>query len=305
VVFDAGRGAFKVKDFENAAVHFENADRDAPSPEALQSAMRARKEAGQVARAATLGAWGMARHPNDKTFNDYAKQLLADADKTLHRVNIACQPECTVVVDNKVMPFPEGASATVYLEPGPHAVVATWSNNRHRNSDVNAVPGGNSKLAFNASSPEKSASTDTPSGSHEPGTGTEPAADRGGEDDKKGGGLPPMVFYIGLATTAVLGGVTTWSGIDTLNNPGTDTVQNCVPRDSPHCQDLLAQGKANETRTNVLIGVTSVVAVTTGVIALFFTNWGGDTPQTSKKESRIMPVVGVSNGVTIGAVGRF
>ena len=302
--FDAGRRAFKVKDFENAAVHFENADRDAPSPQALESAMRARKEAGQLARAATLGAWGMARHPNDKTFNDYAKQLLADADKTLHRVSIGCQPDCTVVVDNKVMPFPESASATVYLEPGAHAVVATWSNNRHRNSDVNAVPGGNSKLVFNAASPDKGAGTDTPSGSHDPGTGNaEPQADRGADDDKKGG-LPPLVFYIGLATTAVLGGVTTWSGIHTLNNPGKDRIDQCV---APQCDKtpLVEEGLANQTRTNVLLGVTGVVAVTTGVVALFFTNWGGDTAQPEKKESRIMPVVGVSNGVTIGAVGRF
>jgi hypothetical protein len=303
--FDAGRRAFKVKDFENAAVHFENADRDAPSPEALQSAMRARKEAGQVARAATLGAWGVARHPNDKTFNDYAKPVLADADKTLHKVSIQCQPDCTVVVDNKVMPFPESASATVYLDPGAHAIVATWSNNRHRNADVAAVAGGNSKLVFNAASPDKNASPDTPSGSHDPNaSGTEPQVDRGAEDDKKGG-LPPMVFYIGLATTAVLGGVTTWSGIDTLNNPGQENIDTC--RASPPCdwQKMNDEGLAHQTRTNVLLGVTGVVAVTTGVIALFFTNWGGDAPPTEKKDARIVPVVGVSNGVTIGAVGRF
>jgi hypothetical protein len=307
--FDAGRRAFKVKDFENAAVHFENADRDAPSPEALQSAMRARKEAGQVARAATLGAWGVARHPNDKTFNDYAKPLLADADKTLHKVSIGCQPDCTVVVDNKVMPFPESANATVYLDPGPHAIVATWSNNRHRNADVAAVAGGNSKLVFNAASPDKSASPDTPSGSHDTNaSGTEPQGDRGADDDKKGG-LPPMAFYIGLATTAVLGGVTTWSGIDTLNNPGTAKIDECKAQAmagvSCDWQALQQEGLAHQTRTNVLLGVTSVVAVTTGVIALFFTNWGGDTPQAEKKDARIMPVVGVSNGVTIGAVGRF
>jgi hypothetical protein len=305
--FDAGRRAFKVKDFESAAVHFENADRDAPAPAALQSAMRARKEAGQVARAATLGAWGMVRYPNDKSFTDYAVQVLGEADKTLHKVSIGCQPDCTVVVDNKVMPFPESASATVYLDPGPHTVVAGWSNNRHRNSDVNAVPGGNSKLAFNAASADKAPSADTPSGSHDPTPGTEPAADRPADDDKKGG-LPPIVTYIGFAATAVAGGILTWSGVDTLNNPGPDHVkQVCQEKgqQSTDCTSLLDEGKGKETRTNVLIGVTSVVAVTTGVIALFFTNWGGDTPQSEKKDARIMPVVGVTNGVTIGAVGRF
>src|SRR5689334_21944357 len=246
--FDAGRRAFKVKDFENSAVHFENADRDAPSPEALQSAMRARKEAGQMARAATLGAWGTVRYPSDKTFGDYARQVLTEADKTLHRAAISCQPDCTVIVDNKVMPFPESASSTVYLDPGPHSIVAGWPNNRHRNSDVNAVPGGNSKLVFNAASADKT--PDTTAGPHENGTtGTEPQVDRGPEGEKKGG-LPPLVFYVGLATTVVLGGVTTWSGIDTLNNPGTDAVDRCVAeKGAGQCQDLFDLGKAHETRT--------------------------------------------------------
>jgi hypothetical protein len=298
--FDAGRRAFKVKDFENAAVHFENADRDAPSPEALQSAMRARKEAGQPARAATLGAWGGSRYPNDKSFNDYAKQVLADADKTLHRVAISCQPDCSVIVDNKVMPFPESASVTVYLEPGPHAIVAGWPNNRHRNADVNAVPAGTSKLVFNAADKP----TDTPSGQHDPASGTaEPQADHGPEPDKKSG-LPPTVFWVGLAATGVLTGVTIWSGVDALNNPGTDAVKNCNPAQTD-CQALLDQGIAHEKRTNVLIGVTTVVGVTTGIIALFFTNWGDDTSQSDKKDARILPVVGLSDGVTLGAVGRF
>jgi hypothetical protein len=302
--FDAGRRAFKVKDFENSAVHFENADRDAPSPEALQSAMRARKEGGQMARAATLGAWGMTRYPNDKTFGDYARQVLTEADKTLHRVAISCQPDCNVVVDNKVMPFPESASSTVYLDPGPHAIVAGWSNNRHRNSDINAVPGGTSKLVFNAASVDKAAG-DTPSGSHDPAaTNGDTQTDRAPESDKKGG-LPPMVFFIGLAATAVLGGVTTWSGIHTLNNPGTDAIDACKARPGCDTGPLIAEGVANENRTNVLLGVTGVVGVTTGVIALFFTNWGDDSAPAEKKEARITPVVGVSNGVTIGAVGRF
>src|SRR6185503_5462129 len=87
--FDAGRRAFKVKDFENSAVHFENADRDAPSPEALQSAMRARKEAGQMARAATLAALALSRYPNDKAVVDFAKQVLGESERLLYRLTVA------------------------------------------------------------------------------------------------------------------------------------------------------------------------------------------------------------------------
>jgi hypothetical protein len=303
--FDAGRRAFKVKDFENSAVHFENADRDAPSPEALQSAMRARKEAGQMARAATLGAWGLARYPADKVFADAAHPVLAEADKTLHKAAISCQPDCTVVVDNKVMPFPEGANAVVYLDPGPHAVAVGWPNNRHRNSDIVAVPGGTSKLVFNSASSDKSNGDTPPLSPDEGPISSDQQADRGPEPDKKGG-LPPAVTYVGIAATVVLGGITTWSGIDTLNNPGADTVKTCQQtKPKEECEPLLAQGRAHETRTNVLLAVTGVVAVTTGVMALFFTNWGDDTAPGDKKDARILPLIGVSDGVTIGAVGRF
>src|ERR1051325_5385040 len=79
--FDSGRRAFKIKDFENSAIHFENADRDAPSPEALQSAIRARKEAGHTARASTLAALALSRYPNDKNFGDYARQVLSESER--------------------------------------------------------------------------------------------------------------------------------------------------------------------------------------------------------------------------------
>src|SRR5690606_18817230 len=38
------------------------------------------------------------------------------------------------------------------------------------------------------------------------------------------GGANTTVFWVGVATTGILAGVSTWSGIDTLQHPGTDTV---------------------------------------------------------------------------------
>ncbi|HKQ69020.1 MAG TPA: hypothetical protein VJT73_06765, partial [Polyangiaceae bacterium] len=172
--FDAGRRAYKLRDFENSAIHFENADRDAPSPEALQSAIRGRKEAGQAARAATLSALGLARYPNDKSFGEYARQVLAESERGLHKVSIGCSPECTLIVDNKVMPFGETSNAVVYVEPGAHAVVAGWSNNRHKNADVAAVAAGTSKIAFTAPAIEKTPAPEPPP-APEPATPRDPA----------------------------------------------------------------------------------------------------------------------------------
>src|SRR5450432_2394137 len=54
--YDAGGGAFMENKYEEAAIHFENAFHDAPRAEALRNAIRARKDAKQFARAATLAA---------------------------------------------------------------------------------------------------------------------------------------------------------------------------------------------------------------------------------------------------------
>jgi hypothetical protein len=304
--FDAGRRAFKLKDYENSAVHFENADRDAPSPEALQSAIRGRKEAGQVSRALTLCAWGLVRYPNDKAFSEYAKQLIGESERSLYKLTVNCSPDCTVIVDSKVLPFGETASGVVYLDPGQHQLQAGWSYNRHKNADVNAVAAQAGKLSFEAPPVEKMQAEAAADGETKP-AGSSGEGDRGVEKEKKGG-LPPAVFFAGLGVTAVLGGVTIWSGLDTVKNPGEQRVRDeCkppaydgVPEECP----TYKTGLAHQLRTNILIGATGVVGATTVVLAVL-TKWGGEPSKAEKKEAFIMPVVGVQDGVSIGAVGRF
>jgi hypothetical protein len=309
--FDAGRRAFKLKDYEGSATHFENADRDAPSPEALQSAIRGRKEANQVGRALTLSAWGLGRYPTDKAFGEYAKQIISESERSLYKLTVNCQPDCSVIVDNKVLPFGETASGIVYLDPGQHQLQAGWSYNRHKNADVNAVAAQAGKLTFEAPPVEKMRSDPGESATPSTGSGTE--GDQGVEKEKKGG-LPPAVFFAGLGVTAVLGGVTIWSGLDTQKNPGKENIPMLCANysntpgpsilgPSEDCPDY-KKGLANQLRTNILIGATSVVGATTIVLAVL-TKWGGDPAKPEKKEAFIMPVVGVQDGVSIGAVGRF
>jgi hypothetical protein len=307
--FDSGRRYYKIRDFENAAIHFENADRDAPSPEALQSAVRARKEAGHTARAATLAALALSRYPSEKGLSDYARQVLSESERLLYRVATVCSPDCTVIVDNKVMPFPESANAVVYLDPGPHTVVAGWSNNRNKKIDVSAVAGSGTKLSFVAPALEKSAGPQDPASPPRDIDATLPPleADTNQEKTKKSG-LPPVVFFVGAGLTAVVGGVTIWSGVDTLSNPGTAKVSADCDGKYTNISDCPTYqlGLDHERRTNILIAATSVVGVTTAVIGLFFTNWGGDdSAKPDKKDAFIQPVVGFQDGVNVGAVGRF
>jgi hypothetical protein len=305
--FDSGRRAFKIKDFENSAAHFENADRDAPSPEALQSAIRARKEAGHTSRAATLAALALSRYPADKAVGDYARQILSESERLLYRLAVTCAPECAIVVDNKLMPFPETSNAVIYLDAGAHVVAATWPNNRHKNADVAAIAGSGAKLSFTAPTEKVTAVSDAAAAS----PATDPAipqaeADPGAQEQPKSG-LPPAVFFVGVGATAILGGVTIWSGIDTTNNPGTQRVTaECKGFSNIADCPTYQLGLDHERRTNILIAATSVVGVTTAVIGLVFTRWGGDEPaKPDKKDALIVPTLGIRDGVNIGVVGRF
>ena len=84
--------------------------------------------------------------------------------------------------------------------------------------------------------------------------------------------LPPIVFFVGAGLTVAAGGLTIWSGIDTVNNPGADAVRKqCAGQDAscPASRD----GRSAQLRTNVLIGATAGLGVLSGVAGLFFTEW--------------------------------
>jgi hypothetical protein len=71
---------------------------------------------------------------------------------------------------------------------------------------------------------------------------------------------------IGGAVTAAAGGFAIVSGLDTISK------RQAFPDD--RTQDRLDAAFASQTRTNVLIGTTIGLGVVTGVLALFFTDWG-------------------------------
>jgi hypothetical protein len=249
----------------------------------------------------------LSRYPADKAVGDYARQILSESERLLYRLAVTCAPECAIVVDNKLMPFPETLNAVIYLDAGAHVVAATWPNNRHKNADVAAIAGSGARLSFTAPMEKVAAVTDAAA----PPSTTDPAtpqaeADPGAQEQPKSG-LPPAVFFTGVGATAILGGVTIWSGIDTTNNPGTQRVTaECKGFSNIADCPTYQLGLDHERRTNILIAATSVVGVTTAVIGLVFTRWGGDEPaKQDKKDAFIVPTLGIRDGVNIGVVGRF
>ncbi|MCA9597624.1 MAG: hypothetical protein KC776_30135 [Myxococcales bacterium] len=301
--FDQGKRSFRDKEWVAAAEHFEAADRHAPSAVVLELAMRAREKAGQLDRAAVLAALILDLYPKETDKAKAAGKILDRADKQLQRVRVRCDQPCDLVVGTKLVHGQASSARTLFLEPGEHTVRAGWSGGRSQSEKLTAKKGGKSELSFTAPAepenpPTVAPETPTPT-SPTPTTAPAPPT-HDTPPPEPGSGMSPAVFFVGAGLTAVAGGVTIWSGIDTQNNPGKDKVrEDCagLGTDCPTYQD----GLDKQRRTNVLIGVTAGLGVVTGVIGAFFTDWsGGDSAP--KKSAAVEPWVGVG---AVGARGRF
>lgn len=269
--YDAGRRAFIEKKFSEAATHFENAYHDAPRAEALRNAIRARREAKQYARAATLAALAQDVYPSDETTMVVVRDTLAEAAPKLHRLIVQCQPACGIVVDGRAITQDDAPKTTLFLEPGVHAVVVSFGEAGARQERVTAKAGGHQELEL---VPPPPAPPPAEPEVQEPIRPAPTAADAGPRRTKPFG---PAVFIVGAGLTAVGAALTTVSGIDTLNSPGQDRVRAECAGQGEACS-LYQEGRDAQLRTNVLLGVTAGVAVITAAVGLFLTDWKPGAP---------------------------
>jgi hypothetical protein len=140
--YDAGRRAFVDKDYDGAAAHFENAFHDAPSAEALRNAIRARRRAGQLARAATLAELASLRYPKDAPTGIVVRETLAESANKLHKVTLTCSPECGVAADGRAVTLVDATQTVFFFEPGTHDLSVSWSNDRTKVQKFVARAGG-------------------------------------------------------------------------------------------------------------------------------------------------------------------
>ncbi|MEO8797986.1 MAG: hypothetical protein ABI551_08890, partial [Polyangiaceae bacterium] len=149
--YDAGRRAFMDKKFEEAAVHFENAFHDAPRAEALRNAIRARTDAKQPARAATLAALGERLYPDDTTTMVVVHDTLGSTANKLQRVTLSCTPKCGVATDGRVVSLDDVSKFVFFVEPGPHDIVVSWAGDKTKEQKLVGVAGG--RVEWNLEAP--------------------------------------------------------------------------------------------------------------------------------------------------------
>lgn len=306
--FDLGVQSFKGKQFDEAAQHFEVADEAVPGAKTLRLAIRARSEAGQGSRAATLAAQALDRYPDDAETTKLAKETIAKFEPQLHKLQVSCASPCLLAIGTRAM---HGASTTrwvVYVDPGKTSIHASFFGNATaKPQSIDAKAGGKSELRFEPTEPPKPVVTATPTATLAPTSTNEvppdmtgaPTGTGPGGDAPKPKGIHPAFFITGLVLTAGAGGVLAWSGVDTLQNPGVDAVKKACAGKGTDCPEYQL-GLQNQLRTNVLIGATAGVGAATVLLAIF-TRWSGKPATTTVQPTAVI----TDRGAVLGIQGAL
>jgi len=299
--FDLGRQSYKDGRYAEAAEQFERADSNAPSSTALELAIRSRDKAGDLDRAGTLGALALSLYPDDENIAKIAPDVVSRAGAAAFELTVTCAEPCEIADGQQIVHGNAARQRTLFLSPGTHSLRAGYAGGKTESKSVDAVAGGSGSLDFGG--PKVEAETPAEAPPPEPKEEPPPPA----EEEPKSKGLPPTVVWIGAGATAVAGGVTIWSGLDTVNNPGADKVKAECPKADTSCA-LYKEGRSKQARTNILLGVTGGLAVATGVIAAIAVDWGPPSlpgVDSARHKSRVRPYFSWQNGPSIGARGSF
>jgi hypothetical protein len=86
--------------------------------------------------------------------------------------------------------------------------------------------------------------------------------------------VPAAWFYAGLGATAVVTGVTVWSGIDT-KNAFSDYERDLPKLSQSEADERVSDGHGRELRTNLLLAGSIACAAGSAVLGIWFVDFGG------------------------------
>jgi len=281
--FSDGQSAQLDGNYERAAQSFELAYNIAPSREALRSAVRARQLSNQLPRAATLAQLLATRYGDDPVSAKLAAEVISEAKIKLARIAVTCTPPCTLAIGGRAISLTAAATHVVFATPGRQALEATFDGDRSVTREIAVRAGDDITLPIDQPPAPRPVVVKPPPPPPRPAP-AQPHNDRHG--------LPPAVAIAGGATTLVLATLAVWSGLDT--NKAHDAYV-ASPSDAGW-----TDGRSKQLRTNLLLGGTAAAGVSSALVAVLWTRWGGS--HTAPPDVAITPATG---GVTVAIGAHF
>ncbi len=287
--FAQGQRAYRLGDFRHAAERFESAYAHAPHPDALWNAARAWHKARELSRAANLYAKYLREAAPNARDRNSATAALKELAPRVARIDVVAPDFQDLRVDSRAL---DGTS--VYVSPGEHVVEGSTDGKPVRQTAKVAAGDVMSVALVPPSQAPPPAPTSAPPPSSSPVpivTGTassSPTSEPHDEGASKSHGWSPVVVVVGGVATALAGGFTIWSGIDTAN----------ARSNFNGTQQALDDGLAKEHRTNIALAVTGALGAFTLVSAIFLVDWHGKPEKAAATD--VPPVPGPSVGLGVG-----
>lgn len=284
--FRAAEAAFERHDYVAAGTEFDAAYADSPHESALFNAALSWERAGELARAANLYRRYLRVAPADAKDRAKAAASVDELSRRLGTLALVRAGATDVRLDGR--PLDDDA---VFTSPGEHALAWVAPDGKAGARVVRAFAGETASVVLvgppstTAESPPKP----TPPVVQEPVVPVEPPRS----------GVSPWVAIVLGSATFVSGGVLLWSGIDVLQAKADFEMQKPT-LDVDAQQALIDEGVFRTDRTNVIIGVTSALAVATG-ITLVFTDYRAWSRAPDRPTGRLSARVGPGWAALAGA----
>ncbi len=257
--YDRGAASYDAGEFALAATQLAQADAIVPNDVALELAIKAATKANDALLVMELAARADGRSSASlATVRDEAR---ARAEGRVGRVTVSCAPGssgCRASLDDA--PFPVNQARWVLA--GAHRVVIDEAG-QEQAFRVRVDPG--------ATVPVTAAST--------PSAPTVQEAKTAPPANQRTSGISPAWFWTTAGISAVIGGLTTASAVDTQN-----TYEAFSARPSA---SLSNEGVDAQLRTNLLLAGTAASVIGAAVVGIFFVRWSGPSRGSSTIGSSI------------------
>lgn len=260
--YDRGTAAYRRGDYTLAAVEYARADELMPNDVALQAAV----EAAVLSDELLLGMELLERSKRGPAEGTLAAALKSARDKftgRAGRIRVVCG---TAPCQAKVDGAPMDVRTMRWFKAGAHKVILIVADQPEEQL-VDVQPDTVVEVTPKSPSLAPRPAASTPPRS----TATPPAPIAPAREPS--GGISPAWFWIGTGLTAVVGGFTIASGLDTSSKHDDFAGQGCGQAATGDCSQLAKDGTSAQNRTNILIGATAVAGVTTAVVGLLLVRW--------------------------------
>ncbi len=279
--FAKAQVAFEKGDYRHAAEEFEEAYHAEPHHSPLWNAARSWQRAGEPVRAANLFHKYLREAPGGTRDRNVATQSLAELATRLAKVVVHGVSGVSAL---RVDDTPADADG-VFVSPGEHFLSGKAPDGTDVRKSIRVSAG--EERSFTLEPLPRKAEAPPPAPT------SPPAPVPAGSFH-----LPWTVVAVGGALTLVGAGLTTWSGLDSSSKR--DAFDARV-RTGEATQQELDDGRATQTRTNVLLGVTGGLALLTGACAIFV-DWSGKSSTSTGSRRRpfdVLPTATTSGGAVV------